>query len=464
MVAQMALARLLVPEDWGLVGLAFTVSAFADLLASAGFREVLVQRHKRFGLWAPPAFWLALAFGVLAAAAMAAIAPLAARFYDAPSLPRLIYVLATASPIMSLACVPEANMRMRMRFRPLSLLSSIRNVGITLASVLLAALGAGAMSFVLPRPFFALLYAGGCWVLAPSPISLRLHVRRWRYLLSDSLVVLLAALVLTIIGQAGFVVLGRITNEHVVGHYFFAYNLSLQAAILLGLNLAGVLFPALTALQDEPSRQREAFVRASRMIAVLGLPLCAAQAAVAVPLISIFYGQRMLPAAGIFAVLSVGMGYHVLWNPSRSLMQSGGRFGLSLITLTCYAALFVPAVIVGTQLGGALGAAIATAAVFTIVAPIETWIALRAIGGGAAEVREIYLEPTVLTCLAIGPLALAAWLFSPNHTWALWAQLIGFPLLGAVTYLLLLSWRMPDVLADVRQRISGLARPRASSI
>jgi lipopolysaccharide exporter len=199
------------------------------------------------------------------------------------------------------------------------------------------------------------------------------------------------------------------------------------------------------------------------MIAVLGLPLCAVQAAVALPLISIFYGQRMLPAVGIFAVLSVGMGYHVLWNPSRSLMQSGGRFALSLMTLTCYAALFVPAVIVGTQLGGALGAAIATAAVFTIVAPIETWIALRAIGGGAAEVREIYLEPTVLTCLAIGPLALAAWLLTPNQAWALWAQLIGFPLLGAVTYLLLLSWRMPDVLADVRQRIGGLARPRASN-
>jgi hypothetical protein len=36
-------------------------------------------------------------------------------------------------------------------------------------------------------------------------------------------------------------------------------------------------------------------------------------------------------------------------------------------------------------------------------------------------------------------------------------------LLGAVTYLLLLSWRMPDVLADVRQRIGGLARPRASN-
>jgi PST family polysaccharide transporter len=429
------------------------------MLAGAGFREVLVQRHRRFDLWAPPAFWLSITFGAVAAVTTVALAPLAARFYQAPELATLIYVLALTNPLLSIACVPEANLRIHMRFRALSVLTGGRTIGTTLASVALAALGAGAMSFVLPRPFFALLYAIGAWLLAPSLVEFRPRVRRWRFLLADSLKVLLASVVLMVIGQAGFIVLGRLCNEDVVGHYYFAYNLSLQTAVLLGLNFAGVLFPALTSLQNEPARQRDAFVRASRVLAVLGLPMCAMQAALALPIIKIFYGDRMLPATELFAILSIGMGYHVLWNPSRSLLQSGGRFGLSLLTLSAYAIVFVPAVVAGALLRESWGVAVATAAVFIVAAPIETFVAMRATCRTSHGLWTVYGEPTLLTVAAIGPW----WLLTsmlPHETWALWLRLATIPLCGGLTYLGLLAWRMPDVLGEVRTRLGSLvARP-----
>ncbi len=454
-LAQMALARLLLPEDWGLVGLAFTVATFAELVAAAGFREVLMQRSRGFHLWANAAVWLSLVFGIAASLVMVALAPLASVFYKSPDLPGLVYYLALGSPFLSLAIVPEARLRSQMRFRAVSALNSGRNVGITLATIVLAALGFGAYSFVAARPVFAAAYATAMWWLARPPVQLNPQIRRWRFLLADSTVVLLGSVVLISIGQAGFIVLGRVCSEDVVGYYYFAYNLSLQSAVLLGLNLAGVLFPALAALQHDSARQLSAFVRASRMLAAIGIPACAAQAAVAQPLIAIFFGERMLPAVGVFAVLSLGMGYHVMWNPSRSLLQSNRRFRLSLMLLTAYAAIFIPSVVLGAALGEALGVAIATAVVFTLVAPFDTWMAVRTIGGGWREVRSIFVGPTVLSAIAFGPPALAATRL-PATAWSQWIGLLAVPMIGLVLYAALLHWQSPQMAHDIRHRLRGI--------
>lgn len=455
MLAQMALARMLLPEDWGLVGLAFTVSAFAELIAYAGFREVLVQRRKRYNLWANPAAWLSLVFGVAASLLMVALAPVAAWFYQSPKLPGLIHVLALGTPFVSLASVPEARLRSQMRFRALSVLSAARNTGTIIASVGLAAMGFGAYAYMAPRPLFAAVAAIGAWWLARPPVHLKPQVRRWRFLLTDSALVLLASLVLMMIGQAGYVVLGRLCDEKVVGYYFFAYNLSIQTAVFLGLNLAGVLFPALATLQRDPPRQLAAFVRASRMLAAVGMPLCFLQAAVAAPTITVFFGERVLPTIPVFAVLSIGMGYHVMWNPSRSLLQSSGRFRLSLLLIATYASLFIPSVVIGAMLGQALGVAIATAAVFTIIAPIDTYIAVRTVGGGWREVWSIYALPSVFSLLAIGFWMIVC-LPLPAALWAQVVRLILIPVGGLTLYAWLLARQAPGLFNDIRHRLHGL--------
>src|SRR3954470_6728441 len=77
MVGQVLLARLLLPEAWGLVGEAYSVTAFAILIQQAGLREILIQRQAHFGRWANPAFWMSLTLGCLGALAMVILAPIA---------------------------------------------------------------------------------------------------------------------------------------------------------------------------------------------------------------------------------------------------------------------------------------------------------------------------------------------------------------------------------------------------
>src|SRR5438552_3099758 len=50
-ISQIALTKLLMPDDFGLVALAFAINALANLVCQAGILEVLIQRHRRFSLW-----------------------------------------------------------------------------------------------------------------------------------------------------------------------------------------------------------------------------------------------------------------------------------------------------------------------------------------------------------------------------------------------------------------------------
>src|SRR5262245_45270348 len=116
-VGQVVLSWLLLPEEFGSIGLAYTVLAFATLIQQAGLTEILVQRGEHFRRWANPAFWLSLSLGLLAAALTIAAAPVAARIYHDPRVVSLLVVLALSLPVTSLALVPTARIQHQMQFR-----------------------------------------------------------------------------------------------------------------------------------------------------------------------------------------------------------------------------------------------------------------------------------------------------------------------------------------------------------
>src|SRR5688572_5777825 len=165
--AQIVLAWILVPGDFGYVGLAMTVAAFVGLLQQAGVRDVLIQRQDAaFRRWATPAFWMSLALGLVAAAVMAAAAPLAAAVFRKPPLEPLILVLAIAAPLQALAVVPTARLQIDLRFKAIAGVTTAAQVLTSVLTVVFAKLGFGAYSFVLPAPIVAGLQAAALWKAA----------------------------------------------------------------------------------------------------------------------------------------------------------------------------------------------------------------------------------------------------------------------------------------------------------
>ncbi len=452
LAGQVVLAWLLLPEHFGLIGLAHSITAFTGLIQEPGIRLVLIQRQRRFETWANPAFWLSLVTGVAGGLAIVAAAPLAAAFYDEPALVGLLLVLALDSPLHTLRTVPTARLQSEMRFKAVAQVGIVGAVCETLLTVMFAWLGYGAYSFVLPLPLTSLVVLAMLWRTAPGGVRARLQVRRWRYLLGDTALALLASLFLTVIAQADYMVLGRLFAASVVGVYFFAFRLSTQALSLVTDNVRSVLFPALTQFRGDVRRQTEAFLRAARLLALLAVPVCLLQAVLAGPVIRAVFSEQWAGAIPLLQVLSVAMAFRVVGSTSGSLNLAQRRMWFRVVVSVAYAALFLVAVVIGARAGGALGTALAVAAANLVIYPSHMYLSIRPGGGRWRDIGGMYLVPLVASGAALGAGAGLAALV-PAMPGADWVRIAVVLAVAAPLYTALFRWLAPADWKDLMGRM-----------
>jgi len=457
-----ALGWLLFEEDFGLYALTTTISTGAELVQRVGLRTILIHRKRHFDRWGNAAFWMSLCLGLAAALAMALLAPIAALdwFYGEPRLPGLILVLALCMPFRAMTIVPESRLMADLRFRYLAGTRLLVVVTMMALTILFAALGFGPYSFVIPFPIVEALRLAVLWRAAAPRIRLDLHLRRWRYMVGDSAVLFVANFSQYVTNQCDYVVLGLFHADYVVGLYFFAYNLSRRATRLLTTSLRDVLFPALSSIQDEPERQTRAFLRASRLLAIVGVPACLVQAAAAEPLFSaVLPRDRWDDAVPLVQILSIGAVFRTMGMPAFSLLRAQGRFraltGLNLLV----AALFLVGVIVGAALGAATGVAFAVALLMAVTGPLQIYIAIRHGGGGWRDVFAVHAVPCAIGAIAVG----GAWgLARLVPAWPArdWIQLVLIPVAATTLYLPLIRLAAADDCADLVQRLRAILQRR----
>ena len=425
MAGQVVLAWLLSPEEFGLVGLAYTVTAFAALIQQAGLREILIHRQMHFARWANAAFWMSLTLGCVSAVIMAGLAPVAAWMYEDPRLIGLVLVLAATAPFSSLDIVSDAKLSSELRFRFLAVVKWVTAVGTMGLSIIFALMlpqTYAAYAFVLPVPIMTAVRLTMLWSAARPPLRRRMQIGRWKYLINDSAMLLLANFFIMLTWQGDYIILGVMHDPKTVGIYFFAFSLSIQTMQVFTSNLAGVLFPALSRLQDDPAHQTDAFLRAAGMLAVIGVPLCLLQAALAGPMMSILFNSWWLPAIRVLQLLSIGMAVRLVASPGGSLLQAQGRFRTYLIINAVNAIIFLALVYAGARLGehppqwllwtardlyAAVFVAGSVMIYFILIGPIFMYIAIRGGGGKLRDVWRVYAGPVAASILAVGP---AVWL------------------------------------------------------
>jgi O-antigen/teichoic acid export membrane protein len=449
LAGQLALAYLLAAEDFGHVGLTYTVGMLGSLVARAGVREVLISRGQDFARWANAAFWMSFVLGCAGTAVMLAAAPLAGWFYKDGRLPGLIAVLALQHVFTGLSAVPEAKLNLAMRFRVLALLTLANSTGLTALTVLFAWMGLKAYSFMLPWAIVAAARMAVVWWLAPHPVRRDWDVQHWRSMAGQNGLVFLSATFVAVTWQADYVVLGRLFPKETVGLYFWAFNLSTQALQLLSVNVAGVLLASLARLNAEPRRQRDGFLRAALLINTAGAAACFLQAAAAGPFIRLALEPQWYPAIRIVQVLSVGWAGYTVFHTVNSMLKAQGRFAtLAWLTGGC-AVLFVAVVYVAAVTGGVLGTAVGVLVYATIAGPVLVYMTVRPMGAGWGDVWRIFGPPTLVAAVSVGSVAALVSRLPPmpfRDAAALALTLLG----GGVVWLLAVRVAMPGAYAQLK--------------
>ena len=452
--AQLVLAWLLVPADFGRLGLALTVSTVASTLVSFGVDDVLLQRQRTARLWSPSAFWVSLLLGLAGAALILGAAPAAAALYRAPELIGLLAILAASLPLNALATVPTVNLRAALRFDFIAVYSVIEVLAVQGLTILLAWRGMGAYSFVIPVPLAAALRAGVFWAAARPKMRLRLRPSHALRMARTSSAVFGQRVVTTVRSQSDVFLLGLFATQGAVGLYFFALRLAAQPIHLLASGVVGVLFPVLMKLQQEPERQVEAVLRSARVLAFAVFPLSFLQAAVAEPLLLLFFGDKWRDAIPLIQLLSIGLAFDAVSWTAAALLNARGEFRRGLVYTGLLFPVFVAVAAAGAASGAASGLAIAVAAFYVVAPPLYAYAVFRRYGVGALRTAGLYAAPAASAALAAGGAYLLSLTPGLRDEQLLRVLVIGAA--GPAAYLFLTSLLTPAVLRDALDQARSL--------
>jgi polysaccharide transporter, PST family len=157
------LARLLSPEDYGLVSMVTAITGFAPSLVDLGTRDAVVQRPRVTKGEVSALFWIAVALGCGSALAIAACSPLIAWFYGEPRLVMITVISALSFVTTALTCQHYALLRRAMKFEELSAIEVGANLFSAVASLILAFSGFHYWALALRPVAMTSLLAGGVW-------------------------------------------------------------------------------------------------------------------------------------------------------------------------------------------------------------------------------------------------------------------------------------------------------------
>ena len=178
MITTVVLARILSPQEYGLVALALVLMAYAEAVADAGVAQALIYLPRNRES-ARAAMLLSVLTGCVLAAVAFVSAPLIARIFDHPDVAPLVRVLALSLLATSLGAVPEALLRRQLRFQRLTVATVSRAVVTGVVTLVLAVAGFGAWSLAIGTVAGSAAYAAVCWLLLPERVPLRVwHAQR----------------------------------------------------------------------------------------------------------------------------------------------------------------------------------------------------------------------------------------------------------------------------------------------
>lgn len=400
-MTMVVLARLLSPQDFGLLGAALVVVGISAVFSQMGIGPALVQLSKLEKQHIQVGFTISLALSLLLGASVWLLAPTVAAFFHSTELKTIIRVLAAVFPLQGLVVVAQALLQRELRFRALAILQTLSYaLGYGLVSVVLAGLGWGVWALVAGQLGQALVNTSGTLLLRHHSMMLSLEPRRVEELVRFGGGVTLARLANYIANQGDNVVVGRWLGTQELGIYGRAYQLLLAPVTLLGSAIDRVLFPVMAKLQNQPERLLLAFRRSVVLTGALILPLSVALLILAPEIVQVVLGAQWVAVVLPFQIFASGMLFRTSYKLSDCLARATGAVYAQAFRHAGYALFILLGAWVG-QFGGLTGVAVGTVVAITVHFSLMTQLSLTITGLSFREFVRAH-RPAAASALFLG--------------------------------------------------------------
>jgi len=399
-VAIPILARLLTPEEYGLVAIAMPFALFAMMIADAGIGMSLVRTPASERVVWSTCFWLSIILGVALALVMAGLSPLAADIFNQPQLVPMMLALAFVVLAQAIHLIPVAALQQAQRFKTIALVDIFATALGLGTAVYMAYHGYGAWALIGQQiAVFSVKVSLVCLLSPFRPLmkfnwpEVREHMQFGRNVLGNSLV--------TYFTRSGDNwIVGKMLGATLVGFYSMAFMFARLPQQIVAGPLQFVMYAQLAKMKDNPAGIARIFLLMTRILAILIFPAMGLIAAAHVAVFSLLLSEKWLHAGAIYLLLAPACAAQAVIALSETIMFAMNRTDIQLRTSSEYAVIWIGALLVFSTHGVE-----AAAITFSVVTLLYQWrylsIMLPLIGVARRDYFATYLIPLVATGLGI---------------------------------------------------------------
>jgi lipopolysaccharide exporter len=351
--------RIVTPREFGVFAVAVTVQAVVASIGDGCVATSLTRGSVDIKRNAPTVASIALATGVVLSTGMALFARPLATSLGSSDATDVMRVLAIAVLLVGVFAVPNAELARDFRQSTLFRINVVAFVPGNILLVTLAALGYGAMAFAWSRVLIQLLTGIGMTLSVG-------HFYRPGWCRSCVGPLLRFGLPLTganLLNYAwlntDYAFIGRWLGPVQLGVYMLAFNIAYWPVALLGPMLNNVAMPGWSRVSNDPGQLSRVLATSLRMVALVVFPVSALSCALAGPLVLVVYGGTWARAALPLSVLAVYAATFTVSLVFSNMLVAMGRTGVVLGIQLVWATCLVPAMYLGVEAYGVVGAAIA---------------------------------------------------------------------------------------------------------
>lgn len=330
-VANVVLARMLSPDDFGLVGMLMVFILLSQILIDGGLGNALIQRKNLTAVDCSTVFYSNIAVAVICYTVLYFAAEGIAEFYEQPQLVEMIRVLGLVVISDAFGVVQNNLLMKEINFKVITLIKVGSALVSTISAIVAAYCGLGVWSLVIQYLANSVIKSVMLWVTASWMPTFTFSMQSFRGLFGFGSKLLLANLLSEGYRHLQVLIIGKFFPVREVGYYTQAKHLQdVPVATVLTI-VNQVTFPVFSQLQDDREQLVRGLRRSLKILTFVNFPVMACLIVIAEPVFMLLFGEKWMMSVPYFQWLCGGFGLLlVIHNTNMNSLKAIGKSDIVL--------------------------------------------------------------------------------------------------------------------------------------
>lgn len=388
------LARLLLPSDFGILAMAGILIGIVELFKDFGISNAIIQRQENFEETLQTGFIMRSVTSIILFCVIFIIAPFWANFFNDQAITSALRILAIILILDNFRFLPETELSKTLRFKTIVISNILGVISYSLVAIIMAYNGYSFWSIIVGKIAQSLISSLYFWIKNPCKFHLQFDKKIAKELFSYGKFVFGTGLMILLIDNLNYVVLGKILGPTVLGYYFLAYSWATFSANQVTAIVDKVLFPTYSTMKSDIARVGNAYLKTLKYSSILTIPMNLGLFALAPEFVNIVLGEKWSPSILPLQILCVLGLLQSLNSTTAGIYYSIGVPKIATILSGVLLILMIIFVLPAAKFFGIIGAASLASILMIILTPINFIFVGRFLKLEVRRFVEIFIPQT----------------------------------------------------------------------